>query len=359
MRLLGDREHDAGNAVDGGVAPLELGPLHHAGHLLEEHRPFGVCGDRYLPEFPHDAGWIGTEPAEDADRPFLLTRHREAAAGVDVAFPQGLLDGRQRHAILEQRRRIDEDLVLLAVAPLHEYLGDSRNLEEPRSGHPVGDRPQAHRLLDRGGEGHLVVAAGDRNPGDARRLTRRVGAERSGTPRRGVVGYLLPGCRLLPIPHPPDADRGSSVGIRGAFRQELRGRHGREHSAARPALAKHAGDHDLAHDRGSGRHLWSDALREHSGDGGEPLLHRLPGRADLDIPVELHIDHGEPRGGLAADGLDATGAKQGDLDRLGDERLHLLGRQSGAFRDDHDPWPVEVGEDVDRHRCRQGSAIHE
>ena len=359
MRLFGDREHHAGNAVDGGVTPLELRPLHDARHLLQEHRPLGVRGDGHLPELAHDAGRVGAEPAEHADRPLLLPRDGEATAGVDVARPECLLDGRQRNAVLEHGRRIDEDLILLAVASLHEHLGDARNLEQPRPGHPVGERPQAHRPLERGGEDHLVVAAGDREPGDPGRLARGVGTGRGGDPRRAAAGDLLPGPRPMAIPHLPQADGGRGLGIRGAFRLVGRARHGCERAAARPQLAKHAGDHDLAHDRGRGRHLRPDALGEHAGDGREPLLDGLTGRPDVDIPVELDVDHGEAGRGLAADGFHATGAQQGDFDRLRDERLHFLGRQSGALGDDHHPRPVEVGEHVDRERRRQIAPIHE
>ena len=43
VRLLGDREDDAGPAVDAAVAALELRPFGHAGHVLQQHRPLGRC----------------------------------------------------------------------------------------------------------------------------------------------------------------------------------------------------------------------------------------------------------------------------------------------------------------------------
>jgi hypothetical protein len=159
--LLGDGEHDTRHAVDGAVATFELRALDDLGHLSEQDRPLGVNGDRHPAEILDHAGRVWAEPTEHPDRPLLLPLHGEAAAGVDVAVAERLLDHLQRHAILEHRRRIGEDLVLLAVATLHEDLGHAGNLEEPWPHDPVGRRPQAHRLFQLRGEHHVAVTAGD------------------------------------------------------------------------------------------------------------------------------------------------------------------------------------------------------
>ena len=56
---------------------------------------------------------------------------------------------------------------------------------------------------------------------------------------------------------------------------------------------------------------------------------------------------------MAANGLYATGTEQGDFDRLSDQGLDFLGRQTLAFGDDDDAWAIEVREDVDRQTCGQ------
>ena len=124
-----------------------------------------------------------------------------------------------------------------------------------------------------------------------------------------------------------------------------------------PALAIHAGDDDLAHDRRRRRHLRADALGQHARERRQPLLHGLPGGADLGVPVELDVDDVQPRGRLAAHGLHAGRPEQGDLDRLRDQRLDFFRGQAGALGHDDDARPVEVGKHVDRQRRRQVAAV--
>ena len=54
LGLLGDREHDAGHAVDGTVAAFELRALHDIGHLPQKDRALGVDCDRHLPKIFED-----------------------------------------------------------------------------------------------------------------------------------------------------------------------------------------------------------------------------------------------------------------------------------------------------------------
>ena len=91
--------------------------------------------------------------------------------------------------------------------------------------------------------------------------------------------------------------------------------------------------------------------------GRQPLHDDLAGVADLGLPVELDIDHVHPLARLAANRLHAGRAEDGRLDGQRDQRFDLLGRQAGAFGQDDDARPVEVGEHVDRDRRRQVAAV--
>ena len=57
--------------------------------------------------------------------------------------------------------------------------------------------------------------------------------------------------------------------------------------------------------------------------------------------------------------LHAGRPEHGRLERIGDERLDLLGGEAGALGHDRDARPVEVGEHVDRHRRGQVGAVAE
>ena len=160
-------------------------------------------------------------------------------------------------------------------------------------------------------------------------------------PRRGVVAIDDPPhsqCRLLSLPRHLGEIR------RSWYRSEI--------ATTRSLLAIHASDHDLTHDRRRGRHLRADALGKDAGDGRKPLLHGLSCRANLDVPIELDVDHVEASRGLAAHRLHTVGPKKCDFNRLRDERLHLLGSQPRALGDDHHPRPIQIGKHVDRHEGR-------
>ena len=169
---------------------------------------------------------------------------------------------------------------------------------------------------------------------------------------------LLPAAGLVPIGHPPEFQARCLGCAQSLDQQRLTG-NGRQITSARALLPVHAGNHDLPHNRSGRRHLWRDAIRQAVGDRRQPLLHRLPGGANIHVPAELDIDHRQAGGRLAADCLDTTGPQQGNFDRLSDQRFDLLGGQPGALGDDHHPGPVEIGKDVDRQQRRQIAAVPE
>ena len=92
--------------------------------------------------------------------------------------------------------------------------------------------------------------------------------------------------------------------------------------------------HDLAHDRADRGHLRADAVGQVAGDGREPLLHDLPGGADVGAPVELDVDDRQPDARLAAHGLHAGRPEQRRLERVGDERLDFFRGQARALGHD-------------------------
>ena len=157
----------------------------------------------------------------------------------------------------------------------------------------------------------------------------------------------------------PDTHRRSRHRIDDALREPWRLRDDCQIATSWPLLPVDPGNHDLPHDRSSGGHLRADAVRKDAGDGRQPLLNGLTGGADIDMPVELDVDHVQSRRRLAPYRLDAVGTQQRDLDRLRDERLHLLGGQPLAFGDDHHPGTVEIGEHIDRHQGRQPAPVDE
>ena len=143
LRLFDHREHHARVSVDTGIAPLEFRRRNHGGDLFEQHRPLAGDSNRDPPKVVGHSFRTGTQPAQDADRPLSFTRHCEAAAGVDVAFLQSLLDILQCHAVFQQSGWVEPHLVLLLVASQNERLGHSGDLQQSRTDDPVGGRTQS------------------------------------------------------------------------------------------------------------------------------------------------------------------------------------------------------------------------
>ena len=247
--LLGDGEHDAGHTVDSTVAAFELRALQDVGHLSQKDRAFGVHGDRHLAEILEDAGRVGAEPSQHPDWSLLLAVDGEPAARVDVAVTQGLLDHLQRHTVFEHGRGVGEDLVLLAVAPLNEHLGDTRNFQEAGPHDPVGGGAQVHRLLELRGEHHVMVTAGDRERGCPRGFRLAVGIWASGgrEPPGALHRNPLPRGGAMAVDDLPRPHRWFSAVAGHLGEVGCPGDDG-EIAALWARLAVHAGDHDLPHD---------------------------------------------------------------------------------------------------------------
>ncbi len=79
----------------------------------------------------------------------ILAFHGETAAGVEVVILDGLFHLLQSHVIFQQGVRIDQHLVLLAVAADYQNLSNSWHLEEPWPDHPIRRRSQVQPLLQR------------------------------------------------------------------------------------------------------------------------------------------------------------------------------------------------------------------
>ena len=70
VRLLDDRNHDAGIAVDAGVAALRGRPFLDGGHVPQQHGAVGVHLDRHFEQVVDDLLRQRAEPADDAHRAF-------------------------------------------------------------------------------------------------------------------------------------------------------------------------------------------------------------------------------------------------------------------------------------------------
>ena len=138
--LLGDHEHDGGNAIDGRVAPLDLRRLGHAGHLPEHHRPVAGGLDDHRRQITHRL-----DPAERSHEQFVAPLVQVAAGGVGIARLYGRLHLREADAILQEQRRIDEHLELLPSAPHRDDLRDAGDRQQPLPHHPVGQRADLDR----------------------------------------------------------------------------------------------------------------------------------------------------------------------------------------------------------------------
>ena len=250
---------------------------------------------------------------------------------------------------------IDEDLVLLAVAALDEDLGDAGDLEQPRADDPVGQWSA--------GPSAAARPTGTTTSCDWPAMVRRAPAR-----RRRLVGGL-PGDAVRRAPAPRSPGRCRSTGRQtqdAAARRPALDQLGHAARSCRPGRVRRPAGPRWRYMPAMTICPMIDAVgvicgRMPSGstpaERRQPFLHRLPGGADVGRPVELDVDDVQPGGRLAAHGLHAGGAQQGDLDRLRDERLDFLGGQAGALGDDDDARPVEVGKDVDRQRRRQVAAV--
>ncbi len=68
-----------------------------------------------------------------------------------------------RDVVFQQSRRVDQDLILFAIAALHEDFGDAGRLQQSRSNHPVGEGAKFKLLFRVGIEVRLVLFASDVN----------------------------------------------------------------------------------------------------------------------------------------------------------------------------------------------------
>ena len=328
VRLLDDGQSDhAGPAVDAGVAALELRALGDPGDLFRAARrgsrvaftgiclrSSSTCSGRG-PSRPITRIGFSIPPAS-AKPPLVLTL-LSWRAGLDLL---------KRHAVLEQRGR-----------------------DRRAPGTASGRRPSVITwatpgiLSSRGRttQSASVRRARSRFDFDGSEWWRR-GPRRSphDLRRRRRHGVPAPRSRTAPASH--SSGRGGLVGLpdatairrcrrsANALGQERRSRHRGQVAAGWARLAAQAGDHDLAHDRAdrapsaaarpaAGRRRPSRAAPARS--GGRP-------RISLSQPNStLTID--SPPADWRPHVLHAVGAEHGRFDRIGDERLDLLGGQPG------------------------------
>ena len=80
----------------------------------------------------------------------------------------------------------------------------------------------------------------------------------------------------------------------------------------------------------------------------QALADELASEVDVDVILEVDVDHGEAEVGDRADVVDAGQPGHGDLDREGDVLLDLLGRQALGHREDLHQIGRHVRERVDR-----------
>ena len=93
-----------------------------------------------------DALRIRAQAPQNPNRTFGFPCHREAAAGIEIALGQRFFDLLEGDVILQERRRIDEDLILLAVAFLDKHLRHSWDLEQSWPHDPIRGGAQRHEL---------------------------------------------------------------------------------------------------------------------------------------------------------------------------------------------------------------------
>ena len=81
----------------------------------------------------------------------------------------------------------------------------------------------------------------------------------------------------------------------------------------------------------------------------EPFLDDLAVDVNVRAPLEVDVDHGDARTGLAAYRFDAGRAVERGFQRKGDQRFHVLGSIAGALGQNDDARPVQVRKNVDGH----------
>src|SRR6056297_2209609 len=240
MRLFHHGEDNAAVPVDASIAPFQFGTFDHAGDLLQEHAAFGRSNDGDFSQVIQDAAGSGSEAAENANGAFGFARDCEAATRIDVAFPQRFFNVLYRHVILEQGRRIEQDLVLLAIAALHEHFGNAGHLQQPRPNHPVGDRAQFEKLFGFRLKSHFVYLVSELNGGD--KIDRGIFGDGSHAGELKING--LPLLDLMPCSRLPDVDFWSLAGTR-QFGNQVRSFDWRQLPTLRSGLAVDARYDDL------------------------------------------------------------------------------------------------------------------
>ena len=87
------------------------------------------------------------QTTQHANRSLGFTRYGKPATGVDVARSQRLFNVLNRDVVFEQRGRVDQYLVLLAITTEHEDFRDAGGLEQAWTNDPVGDRTKFELLF--------------------------------------------------------------------------------------------------------------------------------------------------------------------------------------------------------------------
>ena len=122
-------------------------------------------------------------------------------------------------------------------------------------------------------------------------------------------------------------------------------------------VAGHGDQHDLAHDRGHGRHLRTGVAGQLLAHHAKPFCDLLPVEVDIGAPVELDVDDGQAHARDRAHAHDPRHAVHRRLQRERDELLDLFRGQALGLGHQSDGRPVEVGEDVHRQTAQRDRAI--
>src|SRR5262249_44937956 len=113
------------------------------------------------------------------------------------------------------------------------------------------------------------------------------------------------------------------------------------------AIAGQCDQHDFAHDRRHGPHLWVDGARQLLANERKTLGHELASAIDVHAPIKFDVHDGEADAGYRPYADDTRHAVHGGLDRERDELLHLLGVEALCLRQDIDVWPIEIRKHID------------
>ena len=351
VRLLDHRDDDAGLADDAGIAALDLRVLDDACDLFEQDGPLDVGLHDDEIEIGDDLLGPRTQSAEHADRLLEAAIGCEPAARVDVvrrrAASTSVSDSPKSCSAKGSTStwyclRPPPTVRTWATPGIFCNRGRTTQSASVRSDElPLelrredeGDRPaidRAHGPTRRpvGSDSSDATGTGPHDFGSRRSATLQT-ANRGGplVLRTRSARYAVPGTGTRSPPPGPDAGATQPARFAPSSRRAAPSA-GRTSGGKSPAPWRAAPARSAARSEG-----------------------RRPNRTRR-RPTE------SPHRGLRPHVANAARAEDGGLDGKGDERLDFLGGEAGALGHDRDARPVEVGEDVDRHRRGQVRAVSE